>query len=102
MFRRRRQPPRKEVKYPNHKYPDEPSERPRYPPDGIRIVRPPAISQSPSEINSELEDLLPQEMENQETFMPVPSNPVKTVKTDSVDENENSVSEPSIELEVGT
>lgn len=48
--------------------------------------------QAATEINSELEDLLPQEMENSESFVPMP------VKNDDSEVKYNP--EPSIELEV--
>ncbi|CAG9762913.1 unnamed protein product [Ceutorhynchus assimilis] len=80
---RRRQPPRKEIQYSNHKYPL--MEQSRYSSQGIRIVPPPSMA---SEINSELEDLLPQEGEHKEQFMPMSNNTSSTF------------SEPSIELEI--
>ncbi|XP_050307961.1 uncharacterized protein LOC126744545 [Anthonomus grandis grandis] len=96
-YRPRRRPPvRKEPKYPNHKYPgDLPS---RYPPEGIRIVRPPAIRQSPSELNAELEDLLPQEVETQETVVEVPGSTRRPPGSSEM--HFGSLSEPSIELEI--
>ncbi|KAH1021010.1 hypothetical protein HUJ04_010586 [Dendroctonus ponderosae] len=89
---RRRQPLRKEVQYSNHQYPEDHSKRPTYPPEGIRIIKPPVLVQAATEINSELEDLLPQEMENSESFIPMP------VKND--DSEIKYHSEPSIELEI--
>ncbi|XP_076255708.1 uncharacterized protein LOC143193396 [Rhynchophorus ferrugineus] len=80
-----------EIKHPNHKYPDEyTTKSPVYIPEHIKVVTPPSIA--PTEINYELEDLIPQEGERHNSFVPGPpaSNKNKL----------NAMSEPSIEIEI--
>lgn len=91
---RKRVKPVKEIKYPNHKYPiDYTNPSPVYVPGtGLKFASQAQIP--PSQINAELEDLLPQENEQQEIFLSASDlNKAESTKL-------SSLSEPSIEIEV--
>ncbi|XP_066257381.1 uncharacterized protein [Euwallacea similis] len=69
---RRRKPTRKEIQHENHKYSQDNAQPPSYSSQGIKLVPSPVMTKSSGQISYELEDLLPQSMENQETFIPMP------------------------------
>ncbi|XP_066154166.1 uncharacterized protein [Euwallacea fornicatus] len=69
---RRRQPTRKEIQHETHKYQQENGQPSYYPSQGIKLVPSPVMTKPAGQINYELEDLLPQSMENQEIFIPMP------------------------------